>query len=93
MFWGDLIAAFQNLKGAYNGAGEGLFTRACSDKARGNGFKLKKKASLDIRFNIRRKFLTLPVVRYGKRLPREVVDATFLEVFKAWLNRALSSLV
>ena len=39
--WGDLIAAFQYLKGAYKKAGEGLFTRACSDRTRGNGFKLK----------------------------------------------------
>ncbi|KAK4823576.1 hypothetical protein QYF61_003580 [Mycteria americana] len=40
--WGDLIAAFQYLKGAYQKAGEGLFTRACSDSTRGNGFKLKE---------------------------------------------------
>ena len=40
--WGDLIAAFQYLKGAYKKAGEGLFTRACSDRTRGNGFKLQE---------------------------------------------------
>ncbi|GAB0185912.1 hypothetical protein GRJ2_001056500 [Grus japonensis] len=39
---GDLIVAFQYLKGAYKKAGEGLFTRAWSDKTRGNGFKLKE---------------------------------------------------
>ena len=39
---GNLIAAFQYLKGAYKKAGEGLFTRACRDRTRGNGFKLKK---------------------------------------------------
>jgi len=38
---GDLIAGFQYLKGAYRKAGEELFTRACSDRSRGNGFKLK----------------------------------------------------
>ncbi|KAK4825900.1 hypothetical protein QYF61_003256 [Mycteria americana] len=31
---GDLIAAFQYLKGAYKKAGEGLLTRACSDRTR-----------------------------------------------------------
>ncbi|KAK4827836.1 hypothetical protein QYF61_021973, partial [Mycteria americana] len=31
---GDLPAAFQYLKGAYKKAGEGLFTRACSDRTR-----------------------------------------------------------
>ena len=36
--WGDLIVALQYLKGAYRKDGEGLFTRACSDRMRGNGF-------------------------------------------------------
>ncbi|GAB0208871.1 mitochondrial enolase superfamily member 1 [Grus japonensis] len=39
---GDLIVAFQYLKGAYRKAGEGLFMRECSDRTRGNGFKLKE---------------------------------------------------
>ena len=39
---GYLIAAFQYLKGAYRKAGEGLFTRARSDRTRGNGFKLRE---------------------------------------------------
>jgi len=40
--WGDLIGAFQYLKGACKKAGEGPFTRACSDRTWGNGFKLKE---------------------------------------------------
>ncbi|GAB0203461.1 hypothetical protein GRJ2_002811700 [Grus japonensis] len=39
---GDLIAAFQYLKGACRKAGEGLFIRAWSDRTKGNGFKLKE---------------------------------------------------
>jgi len=39
---GDLIATFQYLKRAYKKAGEGLFTRAWSDRARGKGFKPKR---------------------------------------------------
>ena len=39
---GDLIAAYQFLKGAYRKDGEGLFIRECSDRTRGNGFKLKE---------------------------------------------------
>jgi len=39
---GDLIAVFHYLKGAYKEAGEKLFTRSCSDRARGNDFKLKE---------------------------------------------------
>ncbi|GAB0190554.1 formin-1 [Grus japonensis] len=37
----DLIVAFQYIKGAYKKDGERLFTKACSDRTRGNGFKLK----------------------------------------------------
>jgi len=39
---GDLIAAFQHLKGAYRKDGENIFSRACCDRTRRNGFKLRK---------------------------------------------------
>ncbi|KFQ85775.1 hypothetical protein N337_01189, partial [Phoenicopterus ruber ruber] len=55
-----------------------------------NGFKLKEGR---FRFNIRKKFFTLGVVRHWLRLPREAVDASSLEVFKAGLDGALSNLV
>ncbi|KAK4823640.1 hypothetical protein QYF61_004561 [Mycteria americana] len=86
---GDLIAACQYLKGAYFLAGEGLCTRACSDRTRGNGFKLKEGR---LRLDRRKKFFTMRVVRHWDRLPREVVDAPSLEVFKARLDGALSNL-
>jgi len=85
-----LIAAFQYLKRAYKKAGEGLFTSACSDRTRGNGFKLKEsKFGLDIR----KKFFTMRVVRHRKQFTREVVDAPSLEFFKARLDDALSNLI
>jgi len=65
--WGDLITAFQYLKEAYKKAGEGLFTRACSNRTRGNGFKLKEGRC---RLNIRKKFFTVRVERHWNRLPR-----------------------
>jgi len=37
---GDLIAAFQYLKGAYKKDGEKLFRRSCCDRTRGEGLKL-----------------------------------------------------
>ncbi|KFV12613.1 hypothetical protein N340_01096, partial [Tauraco erythrolophus] len=43
--------------------------------------------------DIRKKFFTQRVVRYWNRLPREVVDAPSLEVFKARLDEALGNLV
>ncbi|KFW06454.1 hypothetical protein N327_01390, partial [Fulmarus glacialis] len=87
---GDLLAAFQYLKGAYKKAGEGLFTRACSDRTSSNGFKLKEGR---FRLDVRKEFFTMRVVRHWNRLPREVVDAPSLEVFKARLDGALSNLV
>jgi len=87
---GDLIAAFQYLKGAYRKAGEGLFPRMCSDRTRGNGCKLKEgRFTLDIREN----FFTMRVVKHWHRLPREAVATPSLAVFKARLDGALSDLV
>jgi len=87
--WGDLIAAFQYMKKSKK-AGEGLFTRACSERTRGNGFKLKEGR---FRRDIRKKFFTLMVVRPWHRLPREAVAVPSLAVFKARLEGALSNLV
>ncbi|KFR16631.1 hypothetical protein N306_04317, partial [Opisthocomus hoazin] len=55
-----------------------------------NGFKLKEGR---FRLDIRKKFFTMRVVKYWNRLPREAVDASSLEVFKARLDGALSNLV
>jgi len=52
---GDLISAFQYLEGAYKKAGEGLFTRACSD------FELKESR---FRLDTRKKFFTMRVVKH-----------------------------
>jgi len=86
----DLLAAFQYLKGAYREDGEGLFTRVCSDRTRGNGFKLKEGR---LRLDIWKKFFTMRVVKHWHRLPREAVATPSLEVLKAKLDGALSNLV
>ncbi|GAB0188587.1 hypothetical protein GRJ2_001324000 [Grus japonensis] len=88
--WEDLKAAFQYLKGAYGKAGEGLFIRECSDRTRGDGFKLKEGR---FRLDVRKKFFTVRVVRHWNRLPGEAVEASSLEVFKARLDETLGNLV
>jgi len=40
--WGDLIAAFQYLKGAYKKDEDRLFIRVCCNRTRGNGFRIKE---------------------------------------------------
>jgi len=88
--WGDLTASYQYLKRAYRKDGRRLFTRVCSDRTRGDGFKLKEGR---FRFDIRKKFFTMRVVKQWNRLPREAVAAPSLAVFKARLDGALSNLV
>ncbi|KFO84704.1 hypothetical protein N320_03317, partial [Buceros rhinoceros silvestris] len=55
-----------------------------------NGFKLKEGR---FRSDIRKKFFTVRVMRHWNMLPREVVDAPSLAVFKARLDGALINLV
>jgi len=82
------LAAY--LKGAYRKTGEGLFTRACSDRTRGNGFKLKEGT---FGVDIRKAFFTTRMVRHWHGLPTEAVAARSLAAFKARLDDALSTLV
>ena len=58
--WGDLIAAFQDLKGAYKQEGRQLFERVDNSRTRGNGLKLKEER---LRLDIRGKFFPMRVVR------------------------------
>jgi len=87
---GDLIAAFQYLKGACKKDGDKLFSRACCDRTRGNGFELKEGR---FRLDIKKISFTMTVVKQWNRLPGEVVDAPCLETFKARLDRSLSNLI
>ncbi|PKU40028.1 rna-directed dna polymerase from mobile element jockey-like [Limosa lapponica baueri] len=57
----EKFSAFQYLKGAYRRDGEGPFIRERSNRMRRNGLKLKEGR---FRLDIRKKFLTVRVVRY-----------------------------
>ena len=77
-------------EGAYRKDGEGLFTRVCSNRTRGNCCKLKEGR---FRLDIGKKFITMRVVKHWPRLPREAVAVPSLAVLKARLDGALSTLV
>jgi len=51
---GDLRTACQYLKGACGKDGENIFSRACHNRTRSNGFKLREGR---FRLDIRKKFL------------------------------------
>ena len=88
---GDLITAFQCLKGAYTQeALFQLFEWVNNNSTKGNGFKLKEGR---FRLDVRGKFFTMIVVRCWHRLPRDGVDAPSLEVFKTRQDGALGSLL
>jgi len=59
-------------------------------RTRSNGFKLREGR---FKLDIRKKFFRMRVVKHWNGLSREVVDAPFLETFKARLDGALSNLV
>ncbi|KFQ68613.1 hypothetical protein N335_11110, partial [Phaethon lepturus] len=86
----DHIAAFKSFKGAYEKDGDRLFSRACCNRTKGNGFKLKEGR---FRLDVRKKFFPVRVVKPWHRLPREVVDAPSLATFQVRLDRALSNLI
>ena len=67
-FRGDLTAAFQYLSGACKKDGDKLFSRACCNRTRGNGFKLKEGR---FRLDIHKKCFTLGLVKHWHRLPKK----------------------
>lgn len=77
--WGMDLNMYKSLKGQSSGDGARFFSVVSSDWTRGNRHKLKHTMCHP---NIRQHFLTVMVIKHWCRLPREVVEASSLDIVK-----------
>ncbi|GAB0208170.1 mitochondrial enolase superfamily member 1 [Grus japonensis] len=87
---GDLTALYSFLWRGSEQGGADLFSLGSSDRTCGNGSKLCQGR---FRLDFRKHFFTERVAKPWNRLPREMVDAPCLSVFKRHLDNALNNML
>jgi len=85
-----LVALYGSLRTEGGEGGAELFSLGSSARARGNRSELSQGR---FRLDIRKHFFIKRVVKHRKRLPREIVEAPCLSVFKWYLDTALNNML
>ncbi|KAF4792454.1 hypothetical protein TURU_122257 [Turdus rufiventris] len=87
----ELLALYNSMKGGCSLVRVGLFSQATSIRTGGNGLK---QCQGRFRLDISKIFFFIEsVVKLWKRLPREMVESSFLEAFRKLLDMALSAML
>jgi len=84
----NLIAPCSFLRRGHGEGGAELFSLGSRDRTHGNGSQLHPGR---FRLDMRKHFFTERVVKHWNRLPREVVNAPSLSVFKKHPNNAVKN--
>ena len=87
---GNLIALYSFLRREVGERGADIFSLGSSKRTHGNGSKLHWGR---FRLDIRNAFFTERVVKHFNRLPKEVVSALCLSVFKRHLDNDLNNML
>lgn len=87
---GNLITLYSFLRSGAAQGGAELFSLVCTDRMSGNGSKLPQEK---FRLDIRKHFFSERVVKPWNTLPKELIDAPSLPVFKRHLGNALNDML
>lgn len=87
-FWGRSPNVFKCLEGFCKADRARLLSVLLSDRRRDSGPKVKHRR---LHLNVRNHFFTVRVMEHWHRLPRDVVESLYLEVFKSSLKVVLGN--
>ncbi|KAE8603301.1 hypothetical protein XENTR_v10014290 [Xenopus tropicalis] len=84
---GDMITLYKYIRGDYRQLGDVLFSHKNNQRTRGHSFRLEERS---FHLKQRRWFFTVRAVRLWNALPRDVVMADSVNVFKRGLDKFLN---